>query len=264
MVFTKSGITLTAKARHTIVGIILGMSTIPRRTLLASSVGPFIVRSQQRPPNILFLLLDDLGIGDVGCYGQQKIRTPHIDKLATEGLRFTQAYAGGTVCAPSRCSLMTGLHNGHAAIRANAGTAPIASSDVTFVSHLKKAGYSTGGFGKWGLGDARTPGAPEKHGFDEFFGYLHQIHAHNYFTDFLWDSGKRYEIPQNRDEAKKVYSADVIAERSYDFLKRKKDTTFSLYATYTLAHASYEVADQAPYSKKYWPELEKKMAEMIT
>ncbi|MBI4909955.1 MAG: arylsulfatase [Acidobacteria bacterium] len=240
------------------------MNCIPRRALLQAAAAPAVLRSQQRLPNVVFLLLDDLGVGDVGCFGQTKIKTPNIDRLGSEGLRFTSAYAGGTVCAPSRCSLMTGLHNGHAAIRANAGTAPIAPGDVTFVTHLKKAGYATGGFGKWGLGDAGTTGAPERHGFDEFFGYLHQIHAHNYYTDFLWNNGKRHEIPDNRDGGRKVYSADVIAERSYDFLRRRKDSPFFLYATYTLPHAAYEVPGQGEYAKQPWPEVEKNMASMVT
>ena len=124
-----------------------------RRTFLSSIAATAVAQAVPARPNIVFILLDDLGYGDFGCYGQTKIKTPHADRLAAEGMRFTNCYAGGTVCAPSRSVLMSGLHNGHAAIRANAGTAPIEASDVTLIERLRDAGYRTGGFGKWGLGD---------------------------------------------------------------------------------------------------------------
>jgi arylsulfatase A-like enzyme len=237
-----------------------------RRGFLSAASGLPVVGSAQRrsKPNIVFILLDDLGYGDLGCYGQTRIQTPRIDRFCNDGLKFTNAYAGGAVCAPSRCVLLTGVHGGHAAIRANAGTAPIQSNDVTFVSLLKRAGYVTGGFGKWGLGDAGSAGAPEKHGFDEFFGYLHQIHAHDYYTDFLWDGTKRHRLPENANGGRKTYSADVIAEKSLDFVRRHKDRPFFLFATYTLPHGKYEVPDQGAYAKESWPETEKNFAAMIT
>ena len=144
-------------------------------------------------PNIIYILADDLGYGDLGCYGQKKIKTPNIDKLAEEGMKFTDHYAGSTVCAPSRCCLMTGLHSGHALIRAN-GRVPLRPSDVTVAELLKKAGYTTGIIGKWGLGEPDTSGIPNRQGFDYWFGYLNQRHAHNYYPSYLWRNEEKYEL----------------------------------------------------------------------
>src|SRR5882724_7438313 len=138
-----------------------------------------------RKPNIIFILADDLGYGDLGCYGQTKIKTPNLDNLAAEGLRFTDFYAGSTVCAPSRCWLMTGLHTGHSWIRGN-GSQALRPGDVTIAELLMQAGYHTGLIGKWGLGNENTSGLPQRKGFDEFGGYLDQVHAHDYYTSYLW------------------------------------------------------------------------------
>jgi arylsulfatase A-like enzyme len=217
-----------------------------------------------RPPNIVFIMLDDLGYGDVGCYGQEKILTPNIDRLSREGMRFTDCYAGGSVCAPSRSVLMTGFHAGHTSVRANAGTVPLLPGDVTVAQVLQSAGYATGGFGKWGLGDVGTTGVPSKHGFDEFFGYLHQIHAHSYYPEFLWRNEQKYPLPGNRNNGRKQYSADLIADHALQFVRDNKDKPFFLYATYTLPHGRYEVPSVAPYSEKNWPPVEKTYAAMIT
>lgn len=225
-----------------------------RRNFLAAGAA----MAQARKPNIVFILLDDLGLGDVGCYGQKKILTPHIDSLAHEGTRMTQAYAGGPVCAPSRCVLMTGLHGGHARIRANAGTAPIGAADKTLASWLQAQGYVCGGFGKWGLGDAGSSGVPWKHGFDTFFGYLHQVHAHTYFPEFLWENEKKIPL------GGKQYSADVIAEKSFEFLRANKGRPFFLYAAYTVPHGRFETPNVRPYEDRDWPEGEKKYAAMVT
>jgi len=223
-----------------------------RREFLAAGIAASLCPAQTaKKPNIVFILLDDLGTYDFGCYGQQHIQTPSADKLAAEGMKFTAAYAGGAVCAPSRAVLMTGLHGGHAPVRANAGTIPITPEDVTVAAVLKKAGYATGGFGKWGLGDAGSAGVPSKHGFDEFFGYLHQVHAHNYYTPFLWDNEKRVELPKG------TYSADLIADKTLDFVRRHKDSPFFLYATWTLPHGNFEVPDLSPYKGRDWPEKHK-------
>jgi arylsulfatase A-like enzyme len=212
-----------------------------------------------RRPNILYIMLDDAGTHDFGCYGQRRIQTPAVDKLAAEGMRFTAAYAGGSVCAPSRSCLMTGLHQGHSPIRANAGTVPILASDVTLAQVLHDAGYRTGGYGKWGLGDVGSPGVPEKHGFDEFFGYYHQIHAHDYYTPFLWRNSRK--VPLQKGD----YSANVIHARAMEFLRAQTpDHPFFLYATYTLPHAKHEIPSVAPYQDKDWPEAEKIYAAMIT
>src|ERR1041385_2897659 len=137
------------------------------------------------PPNIIFILADDLGYGELGCYGQKKVKTPNLDRMAAEGIRFTQCYAGTTVCAPSRSCLMTGQHTGHTRIRGN-DAYPLRAEDTTVAEVLKKAGYRTGLVGKWGLGLQGTTGTPGKHGFDEFVGFLSQTHAHQYYPTNLW------------------------------------------------------------------------------
>src|SRR5262249_17209366 len=147
-------------------------------------------------PNIIMILADDLGYGDVGCYGQKQIQTPNIDRLAAEGIRFTQGYAGSTVCAPSRCCLMTGLHTGHARVRGNA-LVPLEPQDVTVAELLKAARYRTALVGKWGLGEPGSTGVPNRKGFDYFFGYLNQFHAHNYYPDYLWRNEEKFPLAGN-------------------------------------------------------------------
>ncbi len=218
-----------------------------------------------RKPNIVFVLLDDLGYGDFGCYGQKIIQTPVVDKLAREGTRFTDCYAGGAVCAPSRASLMTGLHGGHAPVRANAGTIPIEPRDVTMAEVLKQAGYATGGFGKWGLGDAGTAGRPTAQGFDEWFGYLHQIHAHDYYTDYLWDGDRKFVIEANREGKRGAYTADLIKDRTLEFVRKNKQGPFFCYAAWTLPHAKFEVPEFGPYAGRTdWHENERAYAAMVS
>ena len=173
--------------------LLLGLAATDCALLCARAARLSRPRSAARKPNIIFILADDLGYGDLGCYGQTKIKTPNLDKLAAEGMRFTNFYAGSTVCAPSRCALMTGLHTGHAFIRGNAAVA-LRPQDLTVAEVLKQAGYRTALIGKWGLGNPNTTGVPQKKGFDEFLGYLDQVHAHDYYTDYLW----RYDPPSRR------------------------------------------------------------------
>ena len=176
-------------------------------------------------PNIVWIMADDLGVGDLGCYGQKHIRTPHIDRLAADGIRYTQAYAGCTVCAPSRSVLMTGKHMGHTSIRSNPGGVPLLAGDVTVAEVLQRAGYRTGCFGKWGLGDVGTEGAPTQQGFDEFFGYLHQVHAHWFYPPHLYWGRKpggteeRYPLSRNAGGERKQYSHDEIAAKALDFIR---------------------------------------------
>ncbi|MEX2260531.1 MAG: arylsulfatase [Bryobacteraceae bacterium] len=219
---------------------------------------------ERKPPNIVLVVLDDLGSGDLGCYGQKHIRTPNIDRLAGEGTRSTDCYAGGAVCAPSRSVLMTGLHTGHTPVRANAGTVPLAASDTTLARMLKSAGYATGGFGKWGLGDDGSTGVPTRHGFDEFFGYLHQMHAHSYYPEFLWDNGQKMPLQGNQDGRRGQHTAALIAERSFDFIRKNKDRPFFLYACYTLPHGRFEVPGLAPYESEPWTQGQKTYAAMIS
>ena len=153
---------------------------------LARALLPGQVQAGPSQPNIVFIMVDDMGYADLGCYGSKVIQTPRtIDRMAADGMRFTQAYSGCTVCAPARSTLMTGKHMGHTSVRGNTGGIALLDADVTVAEVLKKAGYVTGGFGKWGLGDIDTAGVPEKQGFDRFFGYYHQIHAHSYYPAYL-------------------------------------------------------------------------------
>ncbi len=237
-------------------------------------------------PNIIFILADDLGYGDLGCYGQKQIQTPNIDRLAAEGMRFTDHYAGTTVCAPSRCSLMTGLHTGHTYVRGNRevqpmGQLPLPEDTVTLPKMLKQAGYRTALVGKWGLGGPDSTGTPNKQGFDYFFGYLCQRHAHNYYPEFLFRNDQRVplknEVPGGRADGagvatKKVeYSADLVEQEALQFVEENKTRPFFLYWAATLPHANneggkngMEVPDYGPYAAKDWPEPDKGRAAMIT
>lgn len=199
-----------------------------------------VVCAQQKQPNIIFILADDLGYGDIGCYGQLKTETPNIDKLAVYGKKFTQFYAGTAVCAPSRASLLTGLHTGHTAVRGNKGTKPegqfpLPDSAVTFVSILQQHGYITAAFGKWGLGFITTSGDPAKKGFDRFVGYNCQTLAHNYYPDHLWNNHERIDFPENKNSTA-VYSADYIQKQAMQFLNTPHDKPFFLFLPYTLPH----------------------------
>ncbi|KPK07580.1 MAG: hypothetical protein AMS20_02535 [Gemmatimonas sp. SG8_28] len=196
-------------------------------------------------PNIVFIMADDLGYGHLGAYGQTRIRTPHLDRMATEGVRFSDFYAGSTVCAPSRSVLMTGRHTGHTSVRGNTGGIPLRSEDVTVAEVLRDAGYVTGIFGKWGLGDSGTTGVPREQGFDEFFGYLHQVHAHFYYTPFLWANGQREALPGNAEDGRGTYSHDVITDRALDFVRRHAEEPFFLYLAYTVPHTELLVPDDA-------------------
>lgn len=203
-------------------------------------------------PNIIFILADDLGIGDIGCYGQKIISTPNIDQLAKEGMQFSRYYSGSSVCAPARTTFMTGMHTGHTPVRGNKtfppeGQFPLPDSSVTFVQLLQKAGYKTGAFGKWSLGFINTSGSPSKKGFDHFFGYNCQTLAHNYYPDHLWDNDTRIEFPGNESDHT-VYSADLIHQKALDFLKEQSIAkSFFLYLPYTLPHADITVPHDSVY-----------------
>src|SRR5262245_14427765 len=246
---------------------------------LAAWVAAAPAQAQVRRPNIILILADDLGYGDIGCYGQTQIKTPNIDRLAAEGVRFTQAYAGSTVCAPSRCALITGLHTGHAFVRGNARQS-IRAEDVTIAEVLKPAGYSTALMGKWGLGDEGTPGLPTRQGFDHFFGYLNQGHAHNSWPAYLIRDEQRValsnvvpnELTDGRGVASKRvgFSNDLIHEDILNWIDaHKSGEPFLLFAWYTLPHANneahlVEVPDVGIYNENDWPETQKAYAAAIT
>ena len=228
-----------------------------------------------RKPNIIFILADDLGYGDIGCYGQKMIKTPNIDRMAAEGVRFTQAYAGTAVCAPSRCCLMTGMDNGHTTIRGNISPAvPLKPEDITVAEVLKSAGYKTRIIGKWGLGLENSSGTPDKKGFDEFFGYINQTLAHNYYPETLWRNNEKIVIEENLSGKKGTYSHDLFEKEALDFISRHKFEPFFLYLSLTLPHANnelgtktgngMEVPDYGPYAKENWPDPAKGYAAMIT
>ena len=244
-------------------------------------------------PNILFILADDLGYGDLGCYGQQLIATPNIDRLAAEGMRFTQFYAGAPVCAPSRAVLMTGRHVGHVSVRGNAGgkigdlsaagPQTIKPHETTVAELLKKVGYTTALIGKWGLGELGSGSEPTRRGFDYFFGYLNQHHAHNYYPSFLIrnDSpiGLKNEVPgegvfgQGHATKKVEYSPDLFADDAERWIEANKSAPFFLYLALTLPHANNEanrdlkngaeVPDLGPYAAKDWTEPNKGQAAMV-
>lgn len=231
-------------------------------------------RADKRP-NIIFIMADDLGYADLGCYGQEHIQTPHIDQLATEGMRFGQCYAGAPICAPSRCVLMTGKHTGHATIRGNHGEnapqhdgepnrVPLRADDITVATLLKEAGYATGITGKWGLGEPGSTGLPNDHGFDEWFGYLNQSHAADYYTDHLWRNKERYVIEENLNGGRSVYTADLFSEFSLDFIRTNQAHPFFLYLATTIPHKKIEVPDLGAYADEPWPEDAKVFAAMVT
>jgi arylsulfatase A-like enzyme len=233
---------------------------------------------EPRRPNIVFILADDLGYGDLSCYGQEEIRTPNLDRLAGEGMRFTQCYAGDTVCAPSRCCLMTGKHTGHATVRGNT-LVPLRSDDVTVAEVLKAAGYDTGLVGKWGLGEPGTTGIPNRKGFDSFFGFLNQVHAHTYYPSFLWRNQEKVPLESHVVEdgiaiRRVPYAPDLFTREALGFVEQHRARPFFLYLAYTTPHANdergsqegngMEVPTDAPYTDRPWPQVEKNYAAMVT
>ena len=248
-----------------------------RRQFLASTLATgttAYAQSSPSKPNIIFIMADDLGYGDLSCYGQKTIQTPNIDRLATEGMRFTQVYAGATVCAPSRCTLMTGKHQGHALVRGNRSPeVALRPEDVTVAEVLKRAGYTTALYGKWGVGGPVTSGRPNLKGFDDFFGYLSQWHAHTYYPEHLWENEIERFIRGNLGRRQGEYSHDLFTDRALKFLDRQHDKPFFLYLPYTIPHTNnelgratgdgMEVPDYGTYADKDWPNPEKGFAAMI-
>lgn len=240
-----------------IAGLSLGLGTQVFKSQNA------LAENSARKPNIIYIMADDLGYGNLGSYGEKFFETPNLDQMAKEGMRFTDCYAGSTVCAPSRCCLMTGYHTGHARIRGNKRH-PLLPQDKTVAEYLKDLGYTTGIIGKWGLAEPETTGVPNCKGFDFWYGYLNQARAHNYFPDFLWRNEKR-------DFFKRwTYSHDAFVKETLNFLNENKDNPFFLYLPYTIPHAfdegrsqGMQVTSDKPYSDKPWPQQDKNFAAMV-
>lgn len=222
--------------------------------VLALLCAGFYAKAQQSKPNIVFILADDLGIGDIGSYGQTKISTPNLDKLAKQGMRFTHFYAGTSVCAPSRSALLTGQHTGHTYVRGNKeiepeGQEPLADSIRTFAMILQEKGYQTGAFGKWGLGMVGTTGDPNRKGFDEFYGYNCQRQSHRYYPTHLWDNNQRVDLQGNNLRQKETYAPALIQAKTLAFIDQHKDKPFFLFVPTVLPHAELAGPDDEFYKK---------------
>ncbi len=220
---------------------------------------------KKRPPNIIYILADDLGYGDLSCYGQKKFQTSNIDRLASQGILFTQHYSGSTVCAPSRSALLTGMHTGHTTVRGNKevrpeGQYPIPDSTFTLAEAMKKAGYTTGAFGKWGLGFPGSSGDPTNQGFDTFFGYNCQRLGHNYYPRHLWHNRDSILLKENYGEHKGVYAPNLIHEKTLQFIENNKKNPFFLYVASIIPHAELVAPENIlkEYRGKYLPEKEYK------
>jgi len=235
------------------VALAIAVWFVARPTLLAA-----------QPPNIILIVADDLGYGELGCYGQQWIHTPQLDQLAAEGMRFAQFYAGAPVCAPSRCTLMTGKHTGRCAVRDNrekgpwrrladkygttfTGQFPLPAEETTLAELLRDHGYATAAIGKWGLGHLDTSGAPTEQGFDLFYGYYCQRHAHNHYPQFLWRNGQKETLPGNDGKSLEgqTYSQDKFIENALDFIRERRDRPFFVYLPLTVPHLSIQVPSES-------------------
>jgi arylsulfatase A-like enzyme len=257
-----------AFAFMSVFGFVFGLMVLP-------DAGPAVPEK----PNIILIMADDLGYGDLGSYGQLVIRTPSMDRMASEGMRFTQAYAGSSVCAPSRCALMTGMHTGHAYVRGNKRLS-LPDEIVTIPEVLRTAGYATAMIGKWGLGNKGTSGIPNLQGFDEWFGFLDQAHAHTYYPEFLWRNREKVFLEGNVESQRNVavertqYSHDLFTEEALKYIEGHREGPFFLYLPYTIPHANnergnalgdgMETPDYGAYADEDWPAPQKGHAAMIS
>ena len=235
------------------------MRLLPAIALLVFSA----CASAAERPNLIFILCDDLAQGDLGCYGQKRIQTPHLDRMAAEGTRFPQLYSGTSVCAPSRASLMTGLHTGHCPVRANReiqpeGQKPLQEETITVAQVLKSAGYATACMGKWGMGMFDTSGSPLKKGFDHFYGYNCQRHAHSYFPKYLWNDDQRIDLDG------KTYAQELIQQDVEKWVRANAAGPFFLFYAITLPHGKFEIDELGIYADKPWTDLQKTYAAMVS
>jgi len=226
-------------------------------------------------PNLIYVMVDDMGYADIGPYGQKVIKTPNLDQMAREGIRFTDVYTGASVCAPSRSVLMTGQHLGHTRVRGNAATTggvldqnqarrvPLEPEDITIAQVLKSRGYITGMTGKWGLGEPGTTGEPNVKGFDEWFGFLNQNHAHTHYPDYLWRNQQKVTIDANVAGKRGQHSHELFTNFAFDFIRRRSQQPFFLYLAYTLPHQEFAVPDLGPYANMPWTKEEQIYAAML-
>ncbi len=289
MIFGELNMMAIWKRKHGWIGFEAVANTVIHAVVMALfSIGllmssPVEAEEAERPPNIIFILADDLGYGDLGCYGQEKILTPNLDRMASEGIRFTDFYAGSTVCAPSRSVLMTGQHTGHTRIRGNARY-PLRPEDRTVAELLRNQGYTTGLIGKWGLGQPESTGIPTRQGFDYFFGYLNQRHAHNYYPAYLWRNRVKVSLPnvvpgkgtfgRGWASLKAKYSHDLFVNQIIRWVDKHRKEPFFLDISLTIPHANneatratgngMEVPDYGPYANKPWSHQNKGQAAMIS
>ncbi len=260
--------------------------------LAVSCKAPEKEEKTEKPANIVLILADDLGYGDLSCYGQEVLSTPNLDQMAAEGIIFTNHYTGSTVCAPSRASLLTGKHPGHASVRVNLPPQLLNDEDITIAEKMKEAGYVTGAIGKWGVGHPPPPDDPKRNGFDYFYGYINMWHAHNFYPEFLYKNGEKIQLPGNElytvdgknpwadapegtgvAEVKVTYVHDLFDNEALEFIENNKDTTFFLYMAYNVPHANneagrflndgMEVENYGQFEGKEWPDPEKGFAKMI-
>jgi len=258
------------------VALLIAVRTIADSALIAAEQP---VRQTERKPNIVLVLADDLGYGDLGCYGQSWIKTPNLDRLAREGIRFLNHYAGSAVGPPSRCCLLTGKHTGHAPVRAD-GDTPLPEHEVTVAEVLKQAGYATALIGKWGIGYPNAPGTPNRQGFDYLYGFLDAWHAHNYYPDFLWRNEAKCAVRGNVVRVigrggvaikRTQYSQDLLTAQALTYIEEHRDHPFFLLVAFPIPHANteagrhgLEVPNDMPYSDREWPQPQKNYAAMIT
>lgn len=262
----------------------LSFSFIIAAFLFSLPEGHSAAKKQSRPPNLIYIMADDLGYGDLGCFGQQTIQTPHLDRIAKKGMKLTSYYSGNTVCRPSRLALWTGKHMGHTPISSNASYR-FKPEDITVAELLREKGYVTGGVGKWAMGGTGTSGHPNKNGFDFWFGYLDQGEAHNYYPTHLWRNTEKIPLPGNvltgRPEdrgrvakKRKTYSHDLITTEALEFVRKNRAHPFLLHIHWTIPHANneggratgngMEIPDYGIYASRDWPATKKGAAAMIS
>lgn len=242
----------------TLATIFLAVTAALSAAVHPKHVARLIKRGIRDKPNIIMILADDLGYGALGSYGQMKIKTPFLDQMAAEGMRFTDCYSGSSVCSPARYSLLTGYHTGHGYIRANNPRVPLGPEDHTAAEALKQAGYTTAVIGKWALGDAASTGSPNRKGFDYSFGFLTTHEAHDYFPAHVWRNGEKLDVPKG------TYSEDLFRSEALEFISRSRDNPFFLYLPVTIPHGPHEVPSDEPYQSEPWTQDNKNLAAMIT